>query len=139
LLQRAVELDPSNAQAHIALGAALARIDRLDDGIKSLQFGIRSSPKDFRLTLWNTLLAFALGRNGRLDDALDIASAVSRRDGRLYSARVVSAWALQRLQREAEARAALAEARRIRPVLSIAEIERFFGRVTAKEISNIWA
>lgn len=138
LLQRAVELDPSNAQAHIALGAALARVDRLDDGIKSLQYGIRSSPKDFRLTLWNTLLAFALGRNGRLDDALDIASTVSRRDGRLYSARVVSAWALQKLQREQEARAALAEARRIRPVLSIAEIERFFGRVTAREISNIW-
>jgi adenylate cyclase len=45
LLRRAVALDPSNAQAHMALGAALCRMDRLEDGIASMKFGIRSSPR----------------------------------------------------------------------------------------------
>ena len=61
-----------------------------------------------------------------------------RRDGRLYSARVVSAWTLQKLNRLQEARAALAEARRIRPALSLDEIQRFFGRTTAIELAAVW-
>jgi TolB-like protein len=138
LLQRAVELDPSNAQAHVALGAALIRLGRFDDGIKSMQFGMRSSPKDFRLTFWSMILANALGLAGRLDEAVAMAAAASRRDGRLYGARVVSAWALQKLNRCGEARSALAEARRIRPALSLDEIQRFFGHGAAADLAPIW-
>jgi TolB-like protein/DNA-binding response OmpR family regulator len=138
LLLRAVELDPSNAQAHVALGATLARRGRFEDGIKSMQHGMRSSPKDFRLTFWSMILADGLVRAGRLDDALAMASTASRRDGRLYGARVVSAWALARLGRPDEARGALAEARRIRPRLSVDEIQRFFGHGAATDLAAIW-
>ena len=138
LLQRAVELDPSNAQAHMALGAAKIRVGDFDDGITHMQFGMRSSPKDFRLTFWNMILANAFAHAGRFDEALSVASTACRRDGRLYGARVVSAWALQKLKRMEEARIALAEARRIRPALSLDEIQRFFGRAAASEIAPIW-
>jgi len=138
LLRRALELDPSNAQAHVALGAALVRSGRFDEGIHSLQFGMRSSPKDFRLTFWSMILAYALGRAGRYEDALVEASAAARRDGRLYTARVVIAWVLTKLGREGEARVALADARRIRPALSLDEVQRFFGKKTASELEPIW-
>jgi adenylate cyclase len=138
LLRRALELDPSNAQAHVALGAALVRFGRFDEGIQSLQFGMRSSPKDFRLTFWSMILAYALGRAGRFEDALAEASAAARRDGRLYMARVVVAWILVKLDRKDEARLALIEARRIRPALSLDEVQRFFGKKTAADLKPVW-
>lgn len=138
LLQRAVELDPSNAQAHVALGAALTRVGHFDEGISSMQFGMRSSPKDFRLPFWRMILAHALGSAGRIEEALAESVAASRGDGRLYGARVVSAWLFARLNRIEEARRALAEARRVRPSLNLEEIQRFFGRHTAEELRRIW-
>jgi TolB-like protein len=138
LLRRALELDPSNAQAHVALGATLVQLKRFDEGIRSMQFGMRSSPKDFRLTFWSMILAHALGCAGRIEEALAEASAASRRDGRLYGARIVSAWMLAKLNRTAEARGALAEARRIRPALNLDEIQRFFGQRTAADLEPIW-
>ena len=74
---------------------------------------MRSSPRDFRLTFWSMILADALRRAGRLEEALDVATQASRRDGRLYGARVVAACALLRLDRIEEARRMLPEARRI--------------------------
>jgi TolB-like protein len=138
LLRRAVELDPSNAQAHVALGASLVLFGRFDEGIRSMQFGMRSSPRDFRLTFWSMILAYALGRAGRFDEALAEASAAARRDGRLYTARVVTAWVLAKLGRKTEAQGALAEARRIRPPLSLDEIRRFFGKQTARDLEPLW-
>jgi len=138
LLRRALELDPSNAQAHVALGAALVRSGHFDEGIRSLQFGMRSSPKDFRLTFWSMILAYALGRAGRYEDALAEASVAARRDGRLYTARIVVAWVLTKLDRKGEARVALAEARRIRPAINLDEVQRFFGKKTAAELKPVW-
>jgi len=138
LLRRALVLDPSNAQAHVALGASLVLFGRFDEGIQSMKFGMRSSPKDFRLTFWSMILAYALGRAGRFDEALAEASAAARRDGRLYTARIVVAWVLLKLERDEEARTALGEARRIRPALSLVEVRRFFGQRTAEDLQPLW-
>ena len=139
LLVRAVELDPSNAQAHMALGVVLTLAGHFDNGIARMQFGMRSSPKDFRLTFWAMILANAFARAGRVDEALATAENASRQDGRLYGTRVISAWMLQRLRRTEDARNALAEARRIRPGLSLDEIRRFFGSEAASELAPVWS
>jgi adenylate cyclase len=138
ILLRALELDPSNAQAHIAFGVTEVKRGRFEEGIKSIKFGMRTSPRDFRLTFWSMLLADGLRRAGRHEEALDVATQASRRDGRLYGARVVAACALLRLDRIEEARRMLTEARRIRPALSLEEIKRFFGRSAAAELASVW-
>jgi adenylate cyclase len=138
LLDRAVELDPSNAQARIALGATQVRLRRFNLGIDNLRLGMRLSPRDFRLTFWGMILADALVRADRLDEALAEASSAARRDSRLYGARIVVAWVMAKRDRMEEARQALAEARRIRPRLSLDEIKRFFGSRAMAELTVAW-
>jgi hypothetical protein len=53
-------------------------------------------------------------------------------------ARVVVAWILVKLDRKDEARLALIEARRIRPALSLDEVQRFFGKKTAADLKPVW-
>jgi len=138
MLERAIETDPSNAQARVALGAAQIKDRQLDLGIENLCLGMRLSPRDLRLGFWGTVLAFALANIGRLDEALDAARIACRRDSKLFGARIVVALILSRLDRGDEAYAALAEARRIRPRLSLAQIERIYGRRTAAELTPVF-
>jgi adenylate cyclase len=137
-LERAIEIDPSNAQAHVALGAAQVMSRDLDAGIRTMQYGIRLSPRDAKLPFWRMVLSLALARADRLQEALAEALNSCRRDGRLYGARVATAFILLRLGREPEARAALAEARRIRPALSVEELQFFFGRYITRDLTAIW-
>src|SRR5262249_28059912 len=81
---------------------------------------------------------FALGRAGRFEEALAEASSAARRDGRLYTARIVKAWVLTKLGRKAESEGAMAEARRIRPTLSLEEVRRCFGQRTAQNLERLW-
>ena len=138
-LERAIEIDPSNAQAHVALGATQVQLRELEAGIKTMQYGIRLSPRDAALPFWGMVLAAGLARANRLQEALDESLNSCRRDGRLYGARVIAAFILLRLGREREARAAMTEARRIRPALSIEEIQHFFGRYIARDLVAIWS
>ena len=138
-LERAIEIDPSNAQAHVALGASQVQNHQLEAGIQNMQRGIRLSPRDAKLPFWGMVLAAALARAGRLQEALTESLNSCRRDGRLYGARVIAAFILLQLGREAEARAAVAEARRIRPALNIEEIQHFFGRYIARDLAAIWS
>jgi hypothetical protein len=62
----------------------------------------------------------------------------SRRDAGLYGAPIVAAIALTKLRRIDEARNALIEARRIRPALNLAEIEKFFSQNAASDLKSIW-
>jgi adenylate cyclase len=137
LLERAIEIDPSNAQAYVALGAVQVQVREFDAGIKAMQHGIRLSPRDVKLPFWRMILAAGLARSDRLEEALAEALKSCQRDGRLYGARVVAAFVHLRLGRDPEARAALTEARRIRPALSIEEIQRFFGRFIAQDLAAI--
>ena len=139
LVERAIELDPSNAQARVALGATQVRAREFDRGIENMRLGIRLSPRDYRLTLWGMVLADALAHAKRLDEALSEAQSMCRRDGRLYTARVVLAYVLTRLGRLDEARAAVIDARRIRPTLNVEEVAQFFGRRVAADLKPIWS
>lgn len=103
-----------------------------------MRLGMRLSPRDVRLGLWGAALADFLARSGRLDEALDAARAACRRDSKLYGARIVAAMILSRLDRGEEAYSSLAEAKRIPPRLSLAQIERVHGRRAAAELRPIW-
>ncbi len=132
LLERAVENDPSNAQAWVAYGAGLLGAGRASDGAEKLKYGIRISPLDDRLAFWGTVLAFALFRAGKPDEAIEEARRACRRDDKLLMPRVTLAmiFASQGLPEEAED--AMADAKRIHPELKAEEIQPVIGRSGVK-------
>ena len=139
ILMRSLELDPSNAQAHVALGAAQCVVGETDAGIEKMRYGMRISPRDRRLGFWGWALACFLLRANRNEDALLEARVSIGRDSKLYLARVLEAAALQRLGRSDEARKALVVARRLRPILTPEEIAQSHGRRVAQLLESLWS
>ena len=137
LLERAVDIDPSNAQAHVALGATHALQGALDAGIAGMRYGMRISPRDRRLGFWGWALGVFLLRAGRFDEALQEARTSAARDSRLYLAPILQAVALQSLGRVVEARQAYADARQLRPTLGRTDVARSHGDLFADEIEHL--
>ena len=138
LLEKAIEQDPSNAQAWVALGAALLTDRQPELAIEKLEHGLRISPRDNRLAVWGGIYALALGFVGRLDEAVEQARVACRRDDKLHNPRVVLAALLVDGDRLEEAASALAQARRIRPQLSLREARGIIGGRYAKALRKIW-
>ena len=128
LLERAIEENPGNAQAWAALGATQLLQKQYEAGVASLTRGLRTSPTDYRRSVWQTALCGGLVRLEQLDPALDAARGACRSDARFYPAHLALASVLARLGRDAEAVQALTEARRIRPRLTAGEIRLWAGR-----------
>jgi adenylate cyclase len=138
ILERAIDRDPSNAQAWAALGAAQLTTRQPERAIATLEHGLRISPRDNRLAVWIGIYALALGWVGRLDEAIEQARVACRRDDKLHNPRVVLAALLVTAERTDEAVAALAEARRIRSRLSLREVRGIVGGRYAKALEKIW-
>jgi adenylate cyclase len=128
LLERAVENDPSNAQAWVAYGAGLLSAGRASEGVEKLKYGIRISPMDGRLAFWVTVLAFALFRAGKPDEAIEEARRACRRDDKLLMPRVTLAMIFASQGRREEAEDAMADAKRIHPLIKLEEIQPVIGR-----------
>ena len=140
ILERAIENDPSNAQAWVALGTSLCFLQNMGDlGLEKLRHGMRLSPRDHRLGFWGTFYALALAKHRRLDEAHEEGRAACRRDPEFYAARIVLAFTAAGLERRAEATAALREARRLRPRLALEEIRNIVGRHGDKLLAALWA
>jgi len=133
LMRRAVELDPSNAQAHAALGAAMIRAGD-PSGIDEMQRGIRISPRDTRLGAWGAMLARGLLVLGRVSEAIEAADYACRCDNKIFLPRLVLAMAHFMAGDANAARIALNDARRLRPQLSIADIANL---ASAEEIAKL--
>jgi tetratricopeptide (TPR) repeat protein len=138
VLQRALSIDPSNAQAHVALGATFGLQGRVDEGLASMRHGMRISPKDRRLGLWGWALGSLLLHARQAEAALQEARTSARRDPSLHLSRILEAAALLQIGRHEEARAALATARRIRPALTLQEVARANGRRVAARLASLW-
>lgn len=138
MLRDALDIDPSNAQASVALGAALVQSGRLDDGIGLMRFGMRISPRDRRLAFWGWGLAVHLLRAERASEALSETRIAQGRDPRFYLARIVEAGAQARLGRSDEAVAPLKRARELRPNLTLDEILRTHGQQVANQLAALW-
>jgi adenylate cyclase len=139
ILQQAVELDPSNAQAQVALGAALALSGDLDGGIARMRHGIKLSPRDRRLGFWGWALGVFLMQARRPGEALDEARLAARRDPRLFLPPVLETLAHIALGEIDAAKASLMSARRLRPELTLSEIEISHGQRAAKMLADLWA
>ncbi len=137
-LQRALAIDPSNAQAHVAMGASLGLQGRIEEGVACMRRGMRISPQDRRLGFWGWALGSLLLHGDETEAALVEARASAGRDPRLHLSRILEAVALLRLDRQAEARVALAAARRIRPTLTLPEVARIQGRRAAETLGPLW-
>jgi adenylate cyclase len=138
ILRQAVEIDPSNAQAEVALGAALAMLGDRDTGIARMRHGMKLSPRDRRLGFWGWALGTFLLRANRTEEALEEALVAARRDPRLYLPPILEAVAQATLGRTELARAALLAARRIRPKLTKHEIERSHGLRATRILLDVW-
>ena len=108
----------------------------LEDVGEALARGAAAAGKRASAPVTAFLVELALGST--LEEALDAARTACRRDSKWYGARVVSAIVLCRLKRNDEACAALSEAKRIRPRLSLSQIERLHGRRAAAELRPLW-
>lgn len=120
LIERATRLDPSNAQARAALGAALLETGD-PTGIEHLREGMRLSPRDNRLAVWGALLARGLLRLDRTAEAIEAAREACRCDDKIYLPRIVLAVACIEAGALDAAAAAIFDARRIRPQLAPAD------------------
>jgi adenylate cyclase len=129
ILERAIENDPSNAQAWVALGTAQCLFEgNREAGLEKLAHGMRLSPRDHRLGFWGTFYSLALAEHGRSEEAYAAVRAACRRDPQFYVARVVLALVTAGLGKRDEAIAALREACRLRPRLSLDQIAGLVGR-----------
>lgn len=138
ILKQAVELDPSNAQAQVALGAALALSGDLDSGIARMKQGIKLSPRDRRLAFWGWALGGFLMRAKRPAEALEEAKLAARRDPRLFLPPVLETLAHIALGQTDAAKISLVSARRLRPELTLREIEISHGRRAVKALADLW-
>jgi tetratricopeptide (TPR) repeat protein len=138
ILTRAVELDPSNAQAYVALGAAQCVSGESETGIENMRYGIRISPRDRRLGFWGWALGSFLLRASRPIEALQEARRSAARDPKLYLARILEAASLQSLGRPDEGRQALRVARRLRTTLTAQDVALSHGRQVSKLIEQLW-
>ena len=137
ILRQAFEMDPSNAQAEVALGAALTTLGDLDAGIARLRHGIKLSPRDRRLAFWGWLLGAVLLRASRPGEALEEARTAARRDPRFHLPLILEAVAQEGLGQTVLARAALMSARRIRPNLRCKKSKCLMAR-TRLELSKAY-
>lgn len=137
-LQHALELNPSNAQAQVALGAAMALNDQLHEGIERMRYGMTISPRDRRLGFWGWALGSFLLRADRVEEALTAVRASCRADPRFHLSQVLLAALLARQGDSDEALAALRLARQLRPRLSLPEITQAHGRYLAGQLAPLW-
>ena len=140
VLERALDIDPSNAQAHVALGATRCQAaETREQGIAGMRHGMRLSPRDKRLGFWGWALSNTLVQSGRHGEAIEEARLAARRDPKLHLARIAEALGLANLERVDEARAALATARKLRPELTLEEVRRSHGRRALALLTSLWA
>ncbi len=128
ILQRAIDSDPSNPQAWVALGTAMLRSGKARKGVEYLQHGMRISPHDNRLSFWGTSLAYALFRLRDYSSALREIRLACQRDGSNYMARVVLALIEIHQGNASEANEAINEALRLRPELQCTDVQALIGR-----------
>ena len=127
ILEKAIELDASNAQAKAALGAALIVSGELVPGIEALSDAVKISPKDPGLAMWATILALGTGYQGDIEGAAKWSEFAYTSDPHFFAALLVRAWVQGVQGQQRDAQASLNEAVRLYPELDADYVNGFLG------------
>lgn len=138
VLEQALELNPSNAQAMVALGSSYFLSRDIENAVDYMRRGLELSPCDNRLAIWRGVFALALSHSGELEAGIEQAKLGCRHDRNMPIPRVVLASLLLLAGRKDDALSALKEARRIHPDLTHREIAGLVGRKSASMLAAIW-
>jgi tetratricopeptide (TPR) repeat protein len=127
ILERSLELDPNNAHAWTAIGAAMMMKKDFQAAVDALTKGIAMSPSDSRLSVWGAVLAMAKLVNDDSDGALAAARQAKMRDDRNYLPRLAEAAVLASQQETGLLSDAVRETLRTRANLEWDEVRCFVG------------
>ncbi len=127
-LNLAVRLNPSFAQAHYGLGAALHTLERWEESVEACATAERLSPRDPMVSAFQSTRALALAMGGQMDDARRVAREATRNPTATYWSHVALASILGNMGLSDEAGAALARLLELRPDFSEALFDRIFRR-----------
>ena len=117
--QTAVALDPNAAYAYFAMGRAETPLGRCEQSIAHIKQAFTLSPRDPVGGLWHTILGVSEACLGRLDAAIAEYKRGIDAGYRTYFPYAYLAGAEAAKGNDAEAKSALAEARRLNPQLTI--------------------
>ncbi len=137
LLKNAIELNESNAQAWVALGAVqLSKLD-IKEAVQHLSKGMDISPHDSRLSIWGAFLAIAQLMNRESEAACETAEIACRRHDKTYLPRIALAATRLVTDNEDGARLALKDAYRIKPDLSRKQISALIGHDLCTQLLSL--
>jgi len=125
-LRTAVRLNPSFAQAHYGLGAAMYVLERWEDAVEACVTAERLSPHDPMLSAFQSTRAVALALGGQLEEASHVARLATQSPTASYWSHAALASILGNLGYADEAAAALARLLAIRPDFSVALFDQVF-------------
>ena len=117
--QTAIALDPNSANGYSAMGRAEAVLGRCEQSIAHTQQAFALSPRDPFSGIWYLHLGYAEICRGRLDAAIEQFKRAIYSGNPTYITYALLAGAEAAKGNDAEAKLALAEARRLNPQLTI--------------------
>lgn len=136
IIEKAIEIDATNAQAYAALGASkIVNLD-VDNGVKDLELAIRLSPANAGSAIWKTVLSTGRAILGDKTGALEMARQACKDDPKYYPGFIALAVVLAQEGRKGEAQTAMDEARRILPDLNWTKIRDYMGAWSAQTLTQ---
>lgn len=128
LIERAIELDPSNAQARAALGAAKFMAGNLEVGMADLAAAVKLSPCDPGLALWACMLTVGSGYQNKWEEAEQWAELAYKSDARFFPGLIAYAWVHAERGRLKDAQSILDDAKKLFPAMDEAYINSLLGQ-----------
>src|SRR4030095_3722563 len=95
--------------------------------IARMRYGMKLSPRDRRLGFWGWVLGLYLMQAKRPHEACEEVRLAARRDPRLFLLPVLESLVYAALERNDLAKSSLTAARRLRPELTLSQIEVSHG------------
>jgi adenylate cyclase len=114
-----LSVNPNDALLHAARGVAEDYLGHFDQGISEVRQAMRLSPRDPNTGAWHNFAAFAELGLGQFDAAIEEANKAIDAGYRVFQAYVMLTVAYALEGKLPEAKAALAEARRVNPKLTV--------------------